>query len=239
MSRGALVLVLGCLLAIAAGTSAVAAPPPGVRVSHVPTQVVPELSDAQAAGLVRHTPESRADNAADNQRVPTEAQLSYFRSHDESMPAAYLARIDGNFRGTTDEIIQWAAYKWGFDPELFRAVAAVESWWHMYTVGDEGNAFGLFQVDARYHCCQELAADDTAWNADYYGAILRSYYDGTQTWLTTVSGNGAPYHGGELWNSVGYWAAGRWDVESGWEYVAKVRADLKEKVWRQPNFTGR
>jgi hypothetical protein len=207
-----------------------------VKVSNAPTKVVPELSDAQATALIKRAPETRADNGPDNHRVPSKAQLSYFRSHNDSMPAKYLERVDGAFRGSTDEIIQWAAYKWGFDPELFRAVAAVESWWHMYTVGDEGNAFGLFQVDYRYHCCRRLAESYSAWNADYYGAMLRSYYDGSQTWLNTVTGNGSPYASGDLWGSVGYWAAGRWHVEAGDIYVAKVQADLAERVWTHANF---
>jgi Transglycosylase SLT domain len=229
----------GLLAAPAVGRADGQARRPAAMVSHAPTQVVAELSDRQAAAHVHRAAESRPDDAADNQQVPSDAQLAYFRSHDNSMPSWYLHRIDGNYRGTTDEIIQWAAYKWGLDPQLLWAVAAVESWWHMSTVGDEGNAFGLFQIDRRYHCCQDLAANDTAWNADYYGAILRSYYDGTQTWLNTVSGNGKRYGADDLWNSVGYWAAGRWDTEAGWSYVGKVQADLDQRVWQQPYFTGR
>jgi hypothetical protein len=198
--------------------------------------VVAEVSDAEASALVHRAAETRADNSADDRRVPTAAQLDHFRAANDALPSRYLGRVDGDFRGSTDEIIQWAAYKWGFDPDLLRAVAAVESWWHMSTLGDEGNAFGLFQVDARYHCCLRLAQEYSAWNADYYGAMLRSYYDGAQTWLNTVSGNGAPYRAGELWASVGYWAAGRWRTAGGREYVAKVRADLAERVWTRPNF---
>jgi hypothetical protein len=234
----------GCVWFLALAVCGLEAMPAVARIhhpaatSHAPTQVVAELSDAQAAALVRHAPETRPDNAADNQRTPSAAQLTYFRAHDDSMPGSYLERIDGDYTGSTDQIIQWAAYKWGLDPELLRAVASVESWWHMYTVGDEGNAYGLFQIDARYHCCQDLAADDTSFNADYYGAIVRSYYDGTQTWLNSVSGNGKRYRAGDLWDSVGYWAAGRWATAAGREYVGKVTADLSEQVWRQPNFVG-
>ena len=52
----------------------------------------------------------------------------------------------GRFRGTTDEVIQWAAAKWGLAPDLVRAVAAKETWWRMSHVGDNGDSFGLFQV---------------------------------------------------------------------------------------------
>ena len=66
----------------------------------------------------------------------------------------------------------------------------------MSTVGDNGDSFGLFQVRRPFHCTEpvcEQFRDDAALNADYYGGILRSYYDGKQRWLNTVSGeNGKP-----------------------------------------------
>ena len=31
--------------------------------------------------------------------------------------------MTGNFVGSTDEIIQWAAWKWGVDEDVIRAVA--------------------------------------------------------------------------------------------------------------------
>jgi hypothetical protein len=239
ISRSALALVLCALLGLCTSGAAGAAtskshkrkPAPRLAVSSLPTRVVGTLSDSQAASLVRSAAESRSDNAADNRTIPSAAQLGSFRSGDHSMPMNYLARVDGDYRGSTDEIIQWAAYKWGLDPQLLRAVAAVESWWHMSTVGDGGNAFGLYQLDARYHCCEQLARSSTAFDADYYGAMIRSYYDGSQTWLNTVSGNGARYARGDLWDSVGYWASGRWHTQAGASYVAQVQSDLAQQVW--------
>jgi len=38
-------------------------------------------------------------------------------------------RVDGQFTGTTDEIIQWAACKWGLPDNLLRAIAVRESTW--------------------------------------------------------------------------------------------------------------
>ena len=43
------------------------------------------------------------------------------------------ARVTGNFTGTTAEIIQWAACKWGIDEDTMRAAAVQESYWHMST----------------------------------------------------------------------------------------------------------
>ena len=103
----------------------------------------------------------------------------------------YARYVTGHFTGTTDEVIQWAARKWGLKPDLLRAVATVESWWRMSTVGDNGDSFGLFQVRRPFHCTEPVCEQfrgDAALNADYYGGILRSYYDGKQRWLNTVSG---------------------------------------------------
>lgn len=205
------------------------------RLSVAPVGTRP-LSDLAAARLVRRSSwEPRPDNDVDNQRVPSAADLAYFRAHS-TMP--YKRQVTGDFRGTTDEIIQWAAYKHGLDPELLRAVAAVESWWHMSTNGDNGDSFGLFQLRRPYHCCDFLAANDTAFNADYYGAIIRAYYDGRETWLNTVSGNGARYRAGDLWGSVGAWFSGAWHDPGAEGYVAKVKQYLRERIWRAPFFAG-
>jgi len=194
----------------------------------------PPLSDAAAARLVRRSRwEPRTDNAAANRRVPSSADLAYFRAHDE-MP--YRDQVTGAYTGTTDEILQWAAYKHGLDPNLLRAVAAAESWWHMSTVGGEGSSFGLFQIRRPYHCCEFLAAGYTAFNADYYAAILRAYYDGHETWLNGVTGNGAPYRPGDLWGSVGAWFSGRWHDPAAEGYIAKVKLYLRLRVWQQPGF---
>ena len=197
------------------------------------------LSDAQAARLVHQSAwEPRTDNSATRYRTPTRAQLRVFWAQSQ-MPYAHW--VTGHFTGTTDEIIQWAAIKWGFSPDLLRAVAATESWWKMSTIGDNGDSFGLFQVRRPYHCQGQVCGwfrNDAAFNADYYGAILRSYYDGIETWLTTVSGNGARYRSHDLWGSVGAWYSGRWRDLGARQYIAKVGANLRERVWRTPEFAG-
>jgi hypothetical protein len=79
-------------------------------------------------------------------------------------------------------------------------------------------------------------AHDTALNADYYGAMLRSYYSGQETWLNTVSGNGSRYRAHDLWGSVGFWSAGHWHVSAGDAYVARVKAYLSQQVWLGQSF---
>ena len=85
----------------------------------------------------------------------------------------------------------------------------------MSTVGDNGDSFGLFQVRRPFHCTEpvcEQFRDDAALNADYYGGILRSYYDGKQRLAQHASRaeNGKPLPPRRLWASVGAWFSGRW-----------------------------
>jgi autotransporter family porin len=239
----ALVALLACLatslaLCMMSATSLAKASQGGLVLVPIGT---PPLSDAKAAKLVGPADwEPRPTNSADNSRVPTAAQLAAFHRQNTE---PYSKWVTGDYWGTTDQIIQWAAAKWGLNPDLLRAVAAVETWWYMSFAGNEGSSFGLFQVRTPYHCRGPLVCGlfqhDTAFNADYYCSIIRSYYDGVQTWLNSVSGNAQPYRAGDLWGAVGYWAAGRWHVPAAEAYVAHVKRDLAERVWAQPYFVGR
>jgi hypothetical protein len=197
------------------------------------------LTSAAAAKLVhRSSWEPRPQNYTANHTKPTAAQLAEWRSQSQ-MPYANL--VDGQFTGTTDEIIQWAAYKWGLPVEVLRAVAALETWWDQSFVGDNGDSFGIFQVRRPYHCFGEctIVRESTAFTADYYGGIIRSYYDGKETWLNTVSAeNGAPYAAGDLWGSIGAWASGRWHDAHAEEYVAAAKGYLASKPWLTPEFIG-
>ena len=47
-------------------------------------------------------------------------------------------RINGDFTGTTGEILRWAACKWGIDQDIVFAQAAVESWWRQDHAGRLG-----------------------------------------------------------------------------------------------------
>lgn len=221
---GLILLAATWLLAVAPAM-AIDAKPPGWG----------PISSERAAERVHPTrPEIRPANRADNERVPSRSMLRQWRSSNE-MP--YARHVDGDFRGTTDEIIQWSAAKWGFPPRLFRAVAVVESWWRMSTVGDNGDSFGLFQVRRPFHCLGEcrIARQYTAWNADYYGGILRAYYDGKMKWLNTVE-RGKPYRKGDVWGSVGAWFAGRWWTPPARGYIDEVRMRMRERTWTKPFF---
>jgi hypothetical protein len=232
MKRFLLAVVLAALL-LPAGQSRAAA---GGLVTR-PHATRP-LSDARAARLVHRSRfEPRRANAPATHRTPSRSQLAAFRAGSD-MPYAHF--VTGHFTGTTDEVIQWAARKWGFRPDLLRAVATQESWWRMSTVGDNGDSFGLFQVRRPFHCTEpvcEQFRSDAALNADYYGGILRSYYDGKQGWLNTVSSeNGKRYRRGDLWGSVGAWFSGRWWDAGARGYIRHVKQHLARRTWRRASF---
>jgi hypothetical protein len=98
--------------------------------------------DAACANRVhRSTWEPRPENDAENHWLvnPDYVERS-FETRPRSVEGAYAARwdnwllprVDGQFSGTTDEILQWAACKWGLPDNLLRGIAARESTWYNF-----------------------------------------------------------------------------------------------------------
>jgi hypothetical protein len=200
----------------------------------------PLRTDAVAEALVRGGGwEPRQENALANHTVPSgpvpwsmaKGQISWRRW------IAKRSRVTGNFTGTTDQILQWSAYKWGLDEDLLRAVGVQESYWRQSFVGDNGASFGLMQIrnnDSKgapafggYPWTQR----STALNVDFFGAWIRSclegdFYDGGQ-WLY-----GGTRVRGDLWGCVGAWYSGSWYDAGSMRYVAQVKAILAARPWR-------
>jgi hypothetical protein len=98
--------------------------------------------DKACAGRVhRSSWEPRPDNVVPNHVMPdVEAVHRAFAARpvsgnggeDPRWDSWLRQRVDGQFTGTTDEIIQWAACKWGLPDDLLRAIAATESTWYQY-----------------------------------------------------------------------------------------------------------
>src|SRR6185503_9117623 len=110
-------------------------------------------------------------------------------SGDDARSRRIATRIDGRFTGTTEEILRWAACKWGVDEDLVKAQAAIESWWRQTNKGDYGTdpsrcppGHGLGADGQAGHCPESYgilqnrypyevsgfpgAANSTAMNAD-------------------------------------------------------------------------
>jgi hypothetical protein len=180
-------------------------------------------------------------------------------SGDEPVAAQQIApRIDGQFTGTTHEILRWAACKWGIDEDMVAAQAALESWWRQSTKGDFGTdqsacppghplgvdgtpgecpqSYGILQNRYPYEQSTWPGIDtSTAMNADTAYGIWRACFIGAEVWLNTQN-RGAQYGPGDAWGCIGRWFAGRWHTQDANDYAAKVQGYLNERIWEQPNF---
>jgi len=101
-------------------------------------------------------------------------------------------------------------------------------------IKDKLHYFGNFE-DEQHPLTSAWTTVYTAFNADYYGAILRAYYDGEQKWLNDVE-RGERYHAGDVWGSVGSWYAGRWRTPEAMGYIHRVQDALRDEPWRDRWF---
>jgi hypothetical protein len=215
-------------------------------------------SGAQCARWVRARPiaENKGVNRRYNQTKGEPVGPGFLAGDEPQADQLIAPRIDGDFTGTTAEILRWAACKWGIDQDIVFAQAAVESWWRQTTLGDwESNgcppghgpgvdgkpglcpqSWGILQNRYPYEQSSWPGiADSTAMNADTAYAIWRSCYDGYETWLNTVQHVGT-YQAGDEWGCVGRWFAGRWHTAPAQQYIAFVKKYLREQIWTQPDF---
>nr|QLK00117.1 sigma-70 family RNA polymerase sigma factor [Micromonospora carbonacea] len=207
-------------------------------------------SGAQCAAAVRAKAirENKAVNASANKTM----------GHTVPGASAPLTRVDGKFTGTTEQILRWAACKWGVDEDMVKAQAAIESWWRMDNKGDWGTdasrcpadhglgvdgtpgkcpeSYGMLQVRYPYNTHAFPGVEkSTAMNLDYGYAVWRSCYEGKMTWLNTVE-RGSQYKAGDAWGCVGVWFSGRWHTSAAEGYVTRVKDYLAQRIWTTPNF---
>lgn len=190
------------------------------------------------ATQVRSAAETRPGNAAPNATRGSGSHPDY-------------PRVDGDFVGSTDEILQWAACKWGIDEDIVRAQAVKESYWHMGVRGDRTGQFachpdvagdidhtgncpesvGILQVRFPFH--QDAfpsALYSTAYNADYTYAIWRACYEGAFTWL------GGGYAAGDLDGCLGFWFSGQWYSSNALWYIDELYDILNDRTWESDSF---
>ncbi len=214
-----------------------------------------------AAHIQRSSWEPRPQNTAANQRVPSGAQLAALSVWGAAMgldPRADQLRqqMTGGFTGTTDEILQWVACKWGVPVDVVRAEAVIESSWLQSTQGDQtsdqsvcppgtwnggscNQSYGILQIKYQYNTSAwPMSRDDTAFSAEYVYGMIRACYEGWTTYLRSMTPQpGYPaYHAGDLWGCLGRWYSGGWYDQGAIDYIAKVKAVYDQKLWRSPGF---
>jgi hypothetical protein len=238
--------------------AAAAAPRAGGYFQLVPPGHFAQLpSDGRAAASVHRSAwEPRPVNLRANHTMPP----STFRVSGYSgmlHHSSVFGRVTGHYTGTTDEIIQWAAVKWGLPDEVIRADAVQESfWWQDHRTkagqpiigqgyGDPAScspgsppasgygargpsSFGLLQVK---WCTMK---DSTAPGYDGWPWTERSTAYAVDFYAAVIRGC---YEGWDTWLGSGYrrgdlWGClGRW-FSGGW-YTAPARsyiAQVKRKM---------
>jgi autotransporter family porin len=219
-------------------------------------------SDATCTTRIRQKPENKPVNAVYNattghQRLGEDI----FSGSDPRANSEIAVRVTGNFVGTTDMILQWAACKWGIDEDIVRAQAAIESWWRQPAKGDWGTSadrcppghgpgvddpinhpdecpesWGILQTRFPYErSAWPGLADSTAFEADTAYAIWRACFEGYEVWLNHVD-RGWDYAPGDVWGCVGRWYSGRWHTPEAETYITKVKSYLNSRIWESPGF---
>jgi hypothetical protein len=246
---------------LAPGARIVSAGAPQHFTNLAPLATLP--TGAQCSAWVKASPaapELRAENTPANMTVPTADELSAFHTRplfSPSAPAADFALVDGNFTGTTDQILRWAACKWGIDEDVFRAQAWEESKWKQSAAGDERNdpnlchaggwngwdgsscrqSYGILQVKVFDYNTWPEARDSTAFNADFRAAQHRACMNGDINYLTERTPL-PPYPKYPTldtdlatWGCIGNWYSGGWYDKGAVDYIAHVKQDLAERPW--------
>ena len=218
-------------------------------------------TNSEAAEMVHYsTWEPRPQNDQANHTTPPltfkTAGYSGMENH-----AAVFGRVDGQFTGTTDEIIQWAAAKWGLPDNLIRAEAVVESYWYQDNRSSNGHpisgeGYGDFgscggspppsgygaNGPASFGMMQDKwcsLKDPSAPGYDGWPWSERSTAYNLDMFGAVIRGCyegwdtwlGASYHSGDLWGCVGRWYSGAWYTAGAVQYIQRVKAFKKSEPW--------
>jgi hypothetical protein len=219
-------------------------------------------SSAQCAAWVAAVPyaENKRMNRTYDQATGQRLAGDFFAAgaDDPRANVQLAARVDGAFTGTTGQVLRWTACKWGVDEDIVLAQAAKESWWRQTAKGDwasdpstcapghglgvDGqagqcpNSFGILQD--RYSIERSSwpgIYNSTAMAADTAYMVVRTCFEGYETWLNTVP-EARPYGAGDIWGCLGRMLDGRWHTAAGEQYAAAVQDYVRQRIWEQPGF---
>ena len=224
-------------------------------------------SDATCAAAVIPTPENRPNNTAANRTVPPNNGANVAWGDEPFLLFMQeQALVTGRHTGTTDEILQYYACRWGLPADLLRADAVDESHWNQSSVGDvcgsAGEAsYGILQIKNR-NCSGSVihggypdTQTSTPVNVDYTAMHDRACFDGGlqgyipsggQTITQAIAAHEnysdpVPLtgHRGEdyaLWGCVGQWYSGGWWDSGASSYVSTVQGYYVTKPWLLSGF---
>jgi autotransporter family porin len=91
--------------------------------------------------MIPATAENAPANTPFNQTLPTAAQLSAYAANGYTSTFqddyTQYKRVDGQYSGSTDMIMRWAACKYGIEEDVVRAQGWIESGWQQGGAGDK------------------------------------------------------------------------------------------------------
>ena len=221
--------------------------------------------DATCTARVRRsTFEPRPANTTANHTVPTPTQLAGLvpwnnENAYDNRALGLEARVSGAFTGTTDEILQWAACKWGFDEDHIRAEAVQSSGWSQVVASDwtmtpslcppdadtrqvDGGVecaqtYGIFQIVWQYHqSAWPMFRDSTPFHLDYILGLRRVCFEGWDTSQAARATVAMPYTANDEWGCVGAHFSGFWYDAAANSYITAVKGQLAGRAWTNPDF---
>ena len=241
-------------------------PPPDGYFKLLPVGSYASLPGDAAAGTRVHRSawEPRPANDRYNHTMPTarlrlRPEIVADKAYDPRWNRYVLHRITGHFTGTTDEIFQWAAAKWGLPDNLLRTIAYMESDWYQRNYGDYVHrraecppgfthlpcpvTFGIVGTKSTsWPGIFPWNRESTAAAVDVLGGFLRGCYEGWVWWLRQHGNHSrGGYHGGDLWGCVGAWYSGNWHDgpargHGGESYSERAQYWFKERPWLRSHF---
>jgi hypothetical protein len=203
------------------------------------------------------------ENDAPNHTVPTANQLQALTPWNsanawDNRALTLEQRISGAFTGTTDEILQWVACKWGFNEDDVRAEAVRSSDWAQTLDTDWtteptsacppdadtrpqagvtqcAQTYGMYQVVWQYHeSAWPMYRDSTPFHVDYVFALRRACFEGWGTGQITISDT--PFTVGDEWGCMGAHFSGGWYDTGAKIYIAGVMGQVASRAWTRPGF---
>jgi hypothetical protein len=263
---GALVLCTVLVACRSLSATGNALPPPGGYFTLRSVGSYSSLPDDAAAAAEVHRSgwEPRPGNKSYNQTLPKGLSIRGVNiashAYDPRWNKDILGRITGDFQGTTDEIFQWAAAKWGLPDNLLRTIAYMESDWRQSNFGDYVHDLAECPRGYRTIPCPVTFGivgtkstswpglfpwnrDSTAAAVDVLGGWLRGCYEGWAWWLREHGNRSrGVYHAGDIWGCVGAWYSGNWhdgavnDPNSGENYIHRAQYWYRVRPWLSKGF---
>src|SRR5208337_3970138 len=102
------------------------------------------VSAVNASPIPENAPWNENDGTGYNSNLPPAGGVpDYFYANApccNEMPSSDFAAVDGNYSGSTDDLIRITACKWGIDEDYVRSQAWIESDWHQDCAAAHGGS---------------------------------------------------------------------------------------------------